>query len=176
MNDYLTELANKSELNVMMVCLGNICRSPMAAAVLHNRTADILNPKFLVTSSGTGNWHVGEGPNPKSKAVWESAGYQYQHVAQQFRSEMFNTQDLLLVMDNSNYQNVIQLRESELNRKKVFYLRQFDPTLMSLDPISDSSALEVPDPYYEPISAYHEVLEMVESAVTGLINTLVQGR
>ena len=174
MNDYIAALAQKNELRVMMVCLGNICRSPMAAAVLENRTRELSKPKFVVSSSGTGAWHVGEGPNPKSKLIWEKAGYDYEHTAQQFKQNMFSDQNLLLVMDKSNFDNVSRLSVDESDMQKVFYLRQFDPSLKQLNPATDYSKLEVPDPYHEPISVYQEVLVMVEDAVTGLIDLLSQ--
>ena len=173
MSNYLEQLKLKSELKVMFICLGNICRSPMAAAVLHTKTRDWTAPKILVSSSGTGSWHVGEGPNQKSKKVWESAGYQYDHVAQQFKNTMFDAHDLFLVMDKSNYDNVMALSTAQSN-KKVFFLRQLDPALSSLNPIDNYRELEVPDPYYEPLSAYQEVLQMVESSVDGLLQLLIR--
>lgn len=175
MNSYLVELQQKHELKIMMICLGNICRSPMAAAVLHNRSQAIEVPKFIVSSSGTGNWHVGEGPNPKSQRTWETAGYKYHHTVQQFKSNMFAEQDLLLVMDKSNYQNVISMTHQTSDESKVFYLRQFDPSLQDIDPKLNPDKLEVPDPYYEPIEAFHDVLNMVEASITGLIDTFSKG-
>ena len=70
-----------ASLNVAMVCLGNICRSPMAAAVLSNKAKKITEVGINVSSSGTSGWHIGEGPHPTSKLVWEKAGYQHHHVA-----------------------------------------------------------------------------------------------
>lgn len=160
----------------MMICLGNICRSPMAAAVLAHQASNVQNPKITVSSSGTGSWHVGDGPNPKSKSTWESAGYSYEHVVQQFKREMFEQQDLLIVMDNSNYKNIVELSETSKHHEKIFYLRQFDPALRDLIPEQDYMKLEVPDPYYEPISAFQEVLVMVEAAVAGLITELTARR
>jgi protein-tyrosine phosphatase len=160
----------------MMICLGNICRSPMAAAVLASQVIEIQNPKITVSSSGTGSWHVGDGPNPKSRSTWESAGYSYEHIVQQFKSDMFDNQDLLLVMDNFNYKNVVELTGNPKHHEKVFYLRQFDPVLRDLSPEKDFMQLEVPDPYYEPISAFQEVLIMVEAAVAGLITELTARR
>ncbi|MEY2597197.1 MAG: hypothetical protein RL182_280, partial [Actinomycetota bacterium] len=63
MIDYLK---GQPEVTISMVCMGNICRSPMAAAILFNRKSEISSPKIIVDSSGTGAWHVGEGPNPMS--------------------------------------------------------------------------------------------------------------
>ena len=156
-----------------MVCMGNICRSPMAAAVLSNRTADWDKPRIVVDSSGTGAWHVGQGAHPTSQKVWESAGYKHEHSARQFQSSDFFTTDLILVMDSSNFNNVISLADSDDSRKKVFYLRSFDPSLASIDPTSAQfHKLEVPDPYNQSIEAYQETLLMIEHAVDGLLQEL----
>ena len=141
-----------------MVCMGNICRSPMAAAVLSHRTADWTTPKITVDSAGTGAWHVGQGPHPTSQKVWENAGYRYTHSARQFQSSDFFASDLILVMDSSNFSNVIKLATNDESREKVI-----DPTS------SDFFKLEVPDPYNQSIEAYEETLSMVERAVDGLL-------
>ena len=167
------DLSNKSQLRVCMVCLGNICRSPMAAAVLHNRAHEVTHCEVLVDSAGTGSWHVGEGPNFSSEATWSKAGYQYEHVAQQFTKDFFSARDLILVMDSSNYQNVINLAAHPDHRQKVFYLRQFDPSLSDIDPSGpDVHRLEVPDPYGLADRAFEKVLEMVEDSVEGLLQVL----
>lgn len=145
----------------------------MAAAVLSNRTADWDKPKIVVDSSGTGAWHVGQGAHPTSQRVWEAAGYTYEHSARQFQSSDFFTTDLILVMDSSNFNNVISLADSDDSRKKVFYLRSFDPSLASIDPTSSQfHRLEVPDPYNQSIEAYQETLLMIEHAVDGLLQEL----
>lgn len=156
-----------------MVCMGNICRSPMAAAVLSNRTSNWITPKISVDSAGTGSWHVGQGPHPTSKRVWESAGYTYSHTARQFQSSDFYMTDLILVMDSSNYRSILNLAVNEESRNKVRYLRSFDESLSSIDPDSDKFyELEVPDPYNQTIDAYEETLLMVERAVDGLLQEL----
>ena len=156
-----------------MVCLGNICRSPMAAAVLAGKTADWKAPIIKVHSSGTGTWHIGQGPHPSSQKIWEAAGYKHSHIAQQFTVNDFYIHDLILVMDSSNYHNVVSLADSEEHRAKVFYLRNFDPLLRELDPSSaDFYKLEVPDPYNQSDEAYETTLAMVERAVNGLMQEL----
>jgi protein-tyrosine phosphatase len=145
-----------------MVCYGNICRSPMAAAVL-NQKVKKLNLGITVDSAGTSNWHVGQGPNPPSKKIWESAGYQYEHVASQFNYSRLVAADLVLVMDDHNHQQVSQLATTDEELAKIFYLREFDATAQSR---------EVPDPYSMPDSAFQSVLEMVERATDGLIAEL----
>ncbi len=160
----LSHLRDRDELLITMVCLGNICRSPMAAAVLANRTSDWSAPKINVDSAGTSNWHVGEGPNPPSKKTWEAAGYNFDHVASQITEERMKKSDLILVMDRSNHRNVLALTEDSSLHNKVHLLRDFDYTI--------AGDREVPDPYSLPDSAFEEVLGMVERAVDGLLQEL----
>jgi protein-tyrosine phosphatase len=149
----------------------------MAAAVLSNKALTVKNLDIQVSSSGTGGWHIGEGPHPTSKLVWEKAGYQHQHIASQFKANDYFVNDYILVMDSSNYENVLSLAPSEEDRTKVFYLRSFDPALHHVEPSSSEYfKLEVPDPYNQHEDAYREVLAMIESAVDGFIDHLTQGR
>ena len=158
-----------------MVCLGNICRSPMAAAVLVGKTSNWNEPRIQVHSAGTGSWHVGQGPHPSSKKIWEAAGYKHSHTAQQFTANDFYVHDLILVMDSSNYHNVLSLADNDEHRAKVFYLRNFDPQFKDIDPTSaDYFKLEVPDPYNQSDEAYKETLAMVESAIEGLLQELTR--
>jgi protein-tyrosine phosphatase len=158
-----------------MVCLGNICRSPMAAAVLANKVRANKDFEIQVTSSGTSGWHIGEGPHPTSKLVWEKAGYLHDHKASQFKANDYFVNDYILVMDSSNYENVLTLAPSQEDSAKVFYLRSFDPTLSHIDPLSsDYFKLEVPDPYNQSEDAYRNVLAMIESAVDGFIGRVTQ--
>jgi len=145
----------------------------MAAAVLANRTSEWKTPRIIVESSGTGAWHIGQDPHPTSKKVWESAGYSYIHTARQFQSSDFHEFDLILVMDSSNFRNVISLAGSNESVNKVFYLRSFDTSLSKIDPASAQFyELEVPDPYNQTIEAYEETLLMIERAVDGLLQEL----
>ncbi len=145
----------------------------MAAAVLSNRTSEWKTPRIIVESSGTGAWHIGQDPHPTSKKVWESAGYSYIHTARQFQSSDFHEFDLILVMDSSNFRNVISLADSNESVNKVFYLRSFDTSLSKIDPASAQFyELEVPDPYNQTIEAYEATLLMIERAVDGLLQEL----
>ncbi len=147
----------------------------MAAAVLSNRTADWNSPKIIVDSSGTGPWHVGQNAHTTSQKVWEAAGYQHSHVARQFQSSDFFTTDLILVMDSSNFNNVINLAIDDDSRKKVFYLRSFDPSLALINPTSAQFLdLEIPDPYNQSVEAYEETLIMIERAVVGLLQEIMR--
>ena len=158
----LSHLKTRDSIEVMMVCLGNICRSPMAAAVLATRAREIDTKEIMVTSSGTSSWHVGQGPNPPSKRVWERAGYSYSHIASQTTPERIERADLILVMDSDNHANVLSIADPKHHRK-VFYLRDFD--------LSDQ-AREVPDPYGRSDDAFESVLGMVERSIDGLLIAL----
>ena len=157
---------------VMMVCLGNICRSPMAAAVLDNK-ARAAGFDVEVASSGTASWHAGDGPNHMSHLVWSDAGYVYDHTAQHFTPDMFDAYDLILVMDHSNYADVIAQAEDAAHVSKVHFLRSFDPSLSHIAHSStDGVKLVVPDPWNLPRSEFEAVLEMIEKSVDGLLLTL----
>ena len=162
----LSHLKNRESLLITMVCYGNICRSPMAAAVLDKKAKKIEKPQIVVDSAGTSNWHVGQGPNPPSLRTWEKAGYSYNHIASQFNYSRLVAADLVLVMDENNFQEVTRLVTNDEEESKIFYLRQFDP--------NNPDSLEVPDPYSLPDSAFESVLQMVESATDGLIEALLR--
>ena len=147
----------------------------MAAAVLANKVRHLKDIEMQVTSSGTSGWHIGEGPHPTSKLVWEKAGYLHDHKASQFKGNDYFVNDYILVMDSSNYENVLSLAPSQEDSTKVFYLRSFDPALSHIDPLSsDYFKLEVPDPYNQSEDAYRNVLAMIESAVDGFIERVIQ--
>lgn len=170
----LQHLKGRDEITISMVCLGNICRSPMAAAILHNRKGEISSPKINVDSSGTGSWHVGEGPNPMSKQTWEGHGLKYDHIAKKFSKNDFYSSDLILVMDSSNFANVMSQANDDV-RHKVFYLRQFDLDLRNIDRDSNEyQKLEVPDPYSLSIGHFEAVYEMIDKAITGLLKELTR--
>ena len=169
----ISSIKGRDQLSITMVCLGNICRSPMAAAVLANKKRSIKSPIINVDSAGTGPWHIGQGPHPSSKKIWEKAGYKHEHTAKQFTNNDFYVHDLILVMDSSNYRNVLNLAPHPEAAQKVFYLRQFDPLLRQIDPgSSEAKNLEVPDPYGLAERAFEKVLEMVEDSVAGLLEVL----
>jgi protein-tyrosine phosphatase len=164
--NYLAELRAREEISVSFVCLGNICRSPMAAAIFSNRTKDLSSPVAIVESGGTSAWHIGQGPHPQSKRTWERAGYDYAHKASQFTSQDLERIDLILTMDSENFANVLALSNDDAMAQKVFMMRDFDFTI--------ESGASVPDPYSQDDAAYEHVKELLESAIDGLIDSLWQ--
>ena len=134
---------------VAVVCLGNICRSPMAHVVLESRLADAgLDDRVEVASSGTGGWHVGHPMDDRAAATLSAAGYDpTRHRARQYDPSWPEAYDVVLVMDDSNLADVGGRGE------RVGLFRDLDP----VDPGG-----EVPDPYYGGDDGFEEVLAMVE--------------
>ncbi|MCW2845413.1 MAG: protein tyrosine phosphatase [Nocardioides sp.] len=156
-----------------LVCLGNICRSPMADVVLSARVEEAgLADCVEVRSSGTGDWHVGHPMDDRAAATLTAAGYDAsRHRAQQFGAAWLDDDDLVLAMDGSNLADVVSTGSttggtgstSESERVRLF--RDFDP----VDPGG-----EVPDPYYGGASGFEEVLAMVERTAAALVAELHQ--
>lgn len=152
---------------VSMVCLGNICRSPMAAAVLESRVAQNgLAGNVRVDSSGTGSWHVGEQADPRARAALARRGYDGEsHRARQFTSEWFDDVDLVLAMDSDNLRTLRRLAPDDDAASRVVLLRSFDAD-------ADPADLGVPDPYYGDEHGFETGLDIIERAVDGLVAEL----
>jgi protein-tyrosine phosphatase len=149
---------------IALVCLGNICRSPMADVVLTSRLERAgLADRVEVTSAGTGGWHVGQPMDERAAATLTTAGYDAsRHRARQFAASWLDDRDLVLAMDASNLADVRAAGASpDAGRVRLF--RDFDP----VDPGG-----EVPDPYYGEDAGFEEVLAMVERTADTLVTAL----
>jgi protein-tyrosine phosphatase len=168
--NYLAALRRQPVISVHIVCLGNICRSPIANAVLLGLTKDLTSPKVLADSSGTGSWHVGQPAANNSELAWQSAGYKYQHIAKQFNLENFIKHDLILAMDLSNRDAILKLAKSDSDKDKVFMFTSFDPNKSKIDPDGDeANKLSVADPYGGSLTEFESVLKVIEAAATGFV-------
>ena len=116
---------------ITTVCLGNICRSPMAEAVIRARVLDAgFGGAVLVDSAGTDGWHIGEDADPRALQTLRAAGYDLEHSGRQITTAWFlepGRPDLLLTMDASNYATVVELAPDALARERVRMMRSFDP-------------------------------------------------
>ncbi|GAA3106794.1 low molecular weight protein-tyrosine-phosphatase [Streptosporangium carneum] len=148
---------------VCLVCLGNICRSPMAEVVLRSTLADHgLGDLVSVDSAGTGGWHQGHPMDDRAAATLAEHGYDGSlHRARQFLAPWFGEIDLVLAMDNDNLRALRRLAPPGAD---VRLLRSFDPAA--------PEGAEVPDPYYDGRESFTEVLEMVKAASEGLAKHL----
>jgi len=156
---------------ITVVCLGNICRSPIGEAVLRARLAKAgLADRVLVDSAGTGDWHLGHGADPRSVAVLDAHGYNLDHVARQITPTWLSDIDLLLAMDESNYSNLETMVAHSGLDPELRMMRSFDTDLAHLpEPHPD---LDVPDPYYGGADGFIEVLHMIERAADGVVADL----
>lgn len=145
-----------------MVCLGNICRSPLADGVLRHKVR-IENLSVEVDSAGTSNYHVGEAPDKRMIQTAKSKGIDISFLrARQFTSNDFLNFDRIYVMDDSNYENVLALAPSESHRSKVAYL------LAEIDGRNNS----VPDPYFGKQDGFEHVFNLINAATDVIINQL----
>ena len=147
--------------SVLFVCLGNICRSPLAEGILRREAAERGIP-LEVDSAGTGDYHLGSLPDERACAEGTSRGCDMTMRARQVRPSDFERFDLVIAMDAQNRRNL--LRMAGPNAAKVRLLREFDPTA--------PKDAEVPDPYYGGASHFTEVAEMIERAVEGIFRSL----
>lgn len=142
---------------VLMVCLGNICRSPLAEGILKSM---VDSETVYVDSAGTGGYHIGEAPDPRSIAIAKKNGIDISNqVCRKFIPEDFTRFDVIYVMDENNYQNVLKLAKSETDKSKVKLL---------LSEI-DNKNLEVPDPYYGGDNGFVNVYNLIYQACSKLI-------
>ncbi len=140
-------------IRVLMVCLGNICRSPLAEGILRSK----VDPKkVFIDSAGTGNWHIGHPPDTRS--VWVASKYEIDISAQrgrQFTTGDFEKFDRIFVMDRDNLQTVLALAQNLEQRDKVELL---------LNTAYPGLNREVPDPYHEAANAFEAVFKMLDEA------------
>jgi protein-tyrosine phosphatase len=138
---------------VLMVCLGNICRSPLAEGILKSK---VFSFKTFVDSAGTGAYHVGEKPDKRSILVAEENGINISdQKARKFSVSDFDNFDIIYAMDNSNYDNILKLARSESDKSKVKLI---------LNEVFPNENLDVPDPYYGGNYGFKNVFNMLNQA------------
>jgi len=148
-------------VKILMVCLGNICRSPLAEGILQNK----VDPqKVVVDSAGTGSWHLGNPPDERSITIALEHGIDIRHQrCRQFTKDDFDRFDRIYVMDRSNYRNVVALAETNEDKKKVKLLLREIPM----------ETEEVPDPYYGGHDGFKKVYLMLDKACEVIAKGLI---
>lgn len=138
---------------VLMVCLGNICRSPLAEGILKSK---VFSFKTTVDSAGTASYHYGKSPDKRSIAIAKEKGLDItSQKARKFLIEDFDGFDLIYVMDNSNYDDVINLARNKNDESKVNLI---------LNEVFPGENLDVPDPYYGGDFGFKNVFKMLDEA------------
>jgi protein-tyrosine phosphatase len=147
---------------VLFVCLGNICRSPLAEGVFRHVVEEAgLGDRFIIDSAGTSAYHAGDPPDPRTAEVARRRGLKLEHAARQVLEADLREFDYVLAMDGSNLAKVQRLRERLTGGAEVHLLRSFDAEA--------DGDLEVPDPYFGGPDGFEDVHDMVERACRGLL-------
>ena len=150
-------------IKILMVCLGNICRSPLAEAILASK---LPKDKFIVNSAGTANYHVGKQPDQRSIFTAKKNGLDITNQkARQFTTNDFDLFDYIFVMDQSNYDNVIKFAQNDHHKSKVNLI------LKSLFPFK---TVDVPDPYYGAQDGFDDVYKMLDETCSLLAKKLIE--
>lgn len=148
---------------ILMVCLGNICRSPLAEGILQSK---LPKDKFIVDSAGTSAWHVGQHPDERAIAIAKKKGIDISTlIGRQFNSVDFLEFDHIYVMDRENYHAVTQLAPNEKAKKKV---------KMILDELFIDENRNVPDPYFGKEDGFETVYTMLDEACEVITKKLIE--
>lgn len=148
--------------SILMVCLGNICRSPLAEGIL---TSKLPKSKFLIDSAGTSAYHIGEKPDLRSIQIAKLHDISIENQrSRQFKIEDFDIFDYIYAMDYSNSENIINLARNEYDKKKVKLI---------LSELNESDVTEVPDPYYGGIDDFESVYNLLDRACDVISNKLI---
>jgi protein-tyrosine phosphatase len=155
---------------VCVVCLGNICRSPMAEVILRDELDQAgLGSRVTVESAGTGDWHVGGPMDPRARAELSRRGYDGSaHIARQIRPDWLGSYDLFVVMDRKNLSNLRRMAagDPQTAADRIMLMRSFDPRA--------EPGAEVPDPYHGDAAEWEETFSLVRAAAQGLARRLAE--
>lgn len=158
-------MENVDKTRILFVCLGNICRSPAANGVMEQMVREQgLQDKFLIDSAGTYGGHAGELPDPRMRVAASRRGYNLTHRSRKFREQDYYDFDMIIVMDDSNYENVARLAPERKYLDKVYRFVEFSK--------NHPNWSYVPDPYYEGHEGFELVLDILEDGCAELINRL----
>jgi protein-tyrosine phosphatase len=154
-------------IKVIFVCLGNICRSPLAEGIFKQLVKEKkLDHLISIDSAGTSNYHIGEPPDPRTVANAKLNNIILTHYGRQFLSKDLNEYDYILAMDRSNFNNILRLSEKgKLYRSKIMLMRDFDP-------IKDT--IDVPDPYYGGDEGFQNVFDILWRSSQHFLNFIIK--
>lgn len=159
-------MPTNGKIRLLFICLGNICRSPAANGIMQQIVDKAgCTEKYYIDSAGIGPWHVGELPDARMRRHGTLHGYTFNHRARQFNAKRdFQDFDMILVMDEENFQEITRQSFSSEDKKKIKRLSSY----MSQHPNQST----IPDPYYYGDDAFELAIELIEDACQGLFNEL----
>ena len=148
-------------MRILFVCLGNICRSPTAEAVMRDLAAQAgLEDEITIDSAGTGDWHIGHPPDPRAVEAGARRGLEVSGTARQVAPSDFENFDLIVAMDRSNHADLIELAGGQ--DQHIRLLREF----------GGDDDLDVPDPYFGAGDGFDEVIELIDRHCRVLLETV----
>lgn len=168
-------------IKVLFVCLGNICRSPIAEGVFRDSVEKAgLSDKIQCDSAGTASYHIGSLPDRRMRQIAQEKGVQLSHKSRKLAGDDFYDYDYIVAMDETNFQDIRNqsYRSSGFYfpEDRLFLFREFDPELENAEGTAhgDTTQLSVPDPYYEDIAVFDEVYRIVERCGTRFLEFLIE--
>lgn len=160
--DAITDI---SRPKILFVCLGNICRSPAAEAMMRRVVTDNGEQgKWVIDSAGTGGYHIGQLPDPRMRAHARRRGLNLEHICRKIATDDFFTFDIIIGMDSSNIFDLNDIAPSTDTQKKILPMSRFFSTFDRFD--------HVPDPYYDGAEGFERVLDLLDEATQNLFDTI----
>lgn len=152
------------KVKVLFVCLGNICRSPLGAAIMKKKVREQGLESFVeIDSCGTSNYHIGDNADPRTIANALKQGVSIDHGARQLTSGDLDAFDFIFAMDKSNYENILRISNSGDLGGRIKLMREFDPI---------RSGSEVPDPYHGEEKDFQEVFDILDRTIENFLTYL----
>jgi len=159
-------------IRISFVCLGNICRSPMAEGVFKSLVEQArLTGQFHIESAGIGGWHAGESADARAQATAQSHGIHLTSRARQFQRADFARLEAVMALDSDVADALRRLAPTAADRAKVHLLREYDP-LLRKDVTASSVDMDVPDPYYGGPEGFEDAFQMIERSSRQLLQQL----
>lgn len=150
---------------VLFICLGNICRSPAAEGIMKSLVEkEGMSDDFFIDSAAIGSWHIGQLPDSRMRKCGAEHGYRFDSHARQFQKSDFQHFDLIVVMDNENYRAITSMASSQADKDKVVRIADYLT--------HHRKYTTVPDPYYGDYSDFELVIELLEDACQGLLDSI----
>lgn len=154
------------KVSVLFVCLGNICRSPLAMSLFKHAVKEKgLEDQFFIDSCGTSDYHVGQSPDERTIKNAFNNGLEISHQARQLDRSDFRKFDYIVTMDRSNLKNVLRLDQTGQFKDKIFLMRDFDPL---------EKGTEVPDPYFGGEEGFQNVFQILSRSTKEFLNHIIK--